>query len=100
MSVTFTTSYPTLTEFINQIQAIAQEKGYEQRIIAALTTRIQSLRRGWKKQLFDQPQSTPFAKIFDRPTVINLSYLSDDTEKAFAMALLLQFLYEYRQAQY
>ena len=27
----FTTSYPTLTEFINQIQAIAQEKGYEQR---------------------------------------------------------------------
>lgn len=96
----FTTSYPTLTEFINQIQAIAREKGYEQQIIAALTTRIQSLRRGWKKQLFDQPQSTAFAEIFDRPTVINLSYLSDDTEKAFAMALLLQFLYEYRQAQY
>ncbi len=96
----FGTSYPTLTEFINQIQAIAQEKGYEQQIIAALTTRIQSLQRGWKKQLFDQPQSTPLAKIFDRPTVINLSYLSDDTEKAFAMALLLQFLYEYRQAHY
>jgi hypothetical protein len=96
----FTTSYPTLTEFINKIQVIAQEKGYEQPIIAALTTRIQSLRRGWKKQLFDRPQSTPWANIFDRPTVINLSYLSDDTEKAFAMALLLQFLYEYRQVQY
>lgn len=67
---------------------------------AALTTRIQSLRRGWKKQLFDKPRSTPWKKIFDRPTVINLSHLGDDADKAFTMALLFEFLYEYRQAQF
>src|SRR5258708_395170 len=30
----------------------------------------------------------------------HLSYLGDDADKAFAMAILLQFLYEYRQLQH
>jgi hypothetical protein len=89
---------------LDQIPSVVKGKGYEKSIsdnlIAALTTRIQSLRYGWKKQLFDQPFSTPWQDIFDRPVVINLSYLGDDADKAFTMALLLQFLYEYRQVQH
>jgi hypothetical protein len=100
----FDTPRPTLTQLVDQIQTVVKGKGYEPRIAgnltAALTTRIQSLRRGWKKQLFDQPRSTPWQNIFDRPTVVNLSHLGDDSDKAFTMALLFQFLYEYRQAQF
>lgn len=99
----FETSRPTLSQLLDQVSLVIKGKGYEDRITAnmtaALTTRIQSLRRGWKKQLFDQPQSTPWKQIFDRPAVINLAHLGDDADKAFAMAILLQFLYEYRQAQ-
>lgn len=94
---------PTLSDLLNRIPDLVRGKGYDKPITANLTaalmTRIESLRRGWKQQLFDQATSTPWSEIFDRPAVINLSYLGDDADKAFTMAILLQFLYEYRQAQ-
>jgi Helicase HerA, central domain len=100
----FGTPRPTLTQLLDQIQPVIRGKGYEERVTAnltaALTTRIQSLRRGWKGQLFDRPISTPWAEIFDRPAIINLSYLGDDADKAFAIAILLLFLYEYRHIQH
>ncbi|MFB2917892.1 ATP-binding protein [Aerosakkonema funiforme] len=99
----FSTTRPTLTQMLDKIRPVIKGKGYEDKIadnlIAALTTRIQSLRQGWKKKLFDQSQSTPWSNLFDRPAVINISYLGDDADKSFTMALILQFLYEYRQAQ-
>ncbi len=100
----FDTPRPTLRQMFDVVREVIRQKGYDERVTAnlaaALMTRIQSLRRGWKGQLFDQPRSTPWADIFDRPVVINLSQLGDDTDRAFAMAVLLQFLYEYRQAQF
>jgi hypothetical protein len=85
------------------VRTVVRQKGYEDRVTAnlaaALTTRLQSLRRGWKGKVFDQPQSTPWPHLFDQPAVINLSQLGDDADRAFAMAMILQFLYEYRQAQ-
>ena len=99
----FNTPRPNLTQMLDKIRPVIKGKGYEEKIadnlIAALTTRIQSLRHGWKKKLFDQPKSTPWSNLFDRPAVINISYLGDDADKSFTMALILQFLYEYRQAQ-
>lgn len=99
----FSTPRPTLTQMLDKIRPVIKGKGYEEKIadnlIAALTTRIHSLRQGWKKKLFDQSQSTPWSNLFDRPAVINISYLGDDADKSFTMALILQFLYEYRQAQ-
>lgn len=100
----FNTSRPTLTQLLDHIIPTIRGKGYEDRVTAnltaALTTRVQSLRRGWKKQVFDRPASTPWATLFDQSTVINLSQMGDDADKAFAMSLLLQFLYEYRQASH
>lgn len=99
----FNTSRPNLTQMLDKVRPVIKGKGYEEKIadnlIAALMTRIQSLRYGWKKKLFDQPKSTPWAHLFDRPAVINISHLGDDADKSFTMALILQFLYEYRQAQ-
>lgn len=95
---------PTISQLQARIGELVRAKGYEQRITdnitAALKTRIGSLMRGWKGKLFDQPLSTPWAKIFDRPVVINLSQMGDDADKCFTMALILNFLYEYRQAQH
>lgn len=99
----FGTPRPTFTQLLDQVQLVVKSKGYEERITAnlsaALKTRIQSLRQGWKGKLLDRPNSTPWAAIFDRPAIINLSHLGDDADKAFTMAVLLQFLYEYRQVQ-
>ena len=100
----FDTPRPTLQQMLDVVRDVVQQKGYDERVTANLTaalmTHIQNMRRGWKGQLFDQPRSTPWADIFDRPVVINLSQLGDDADRAFAMTVLLQFLYEYRQAQF
>jgi hypothetical protein len=94
---------PTLRSMYDTVQEVVKQKGYDERVTANLTaalmTRLQSLRRSWKGQLFDQPRSTPWQDLFDKPVVINLSLLGDDNDRAFAMAILLQFLHEYRQAQ-
>jgi len=95
---------PTLRNMYDVVYEVVKQKGYEERVTANLTaalmTRLQSLRRSWKGQLFDQPHSTHWADLFDRPAVINFSQLGDDNDRAFAMSVLLQFLYEYRQAQF
>jgi hypothetical protein len=95
---------PTLDQLNNRISTLVRDKGYEQRITdnitAAMRTRIGSLMRGWKGRLFDQPASTPWPDLFDRPVVINLQQMGDDADKCFTMALLMNFMYEYRQAQY
>jgi hypothetical protein len=95
---------PTLSQLHARIGGLIEAKGYEQRITdnitAALKTRIGSLMRGWKGKLFDHASSTPWSELFDRPVVVNLGQMGDDADKCFTMALLLNFLYEYRQAQH
>jgi hypothetical protein len=95
---------PTLENLYNRITGLVRAKGYEDRvtanITAALRTRIGSLLRGWKGRMFDHPVSTPWPDLFDRPVVVNLQHLGDDADKCFTMALLLNFMYEYRQAQH
>ena len=95
---------PTLRQMTDTVRTVVRQKGYEERVTAnlaaALTTRLQSLRRGWKGALFDQAESTPWAHLFDSPAVINLSQLGDEGDRSFAMAVILQFLFEYRQAQF
>jgi DNA helicase HerA-like ATPase len=95
---------PTLDNLFNRITGLVRAKGYEERIsnnlIAAIRTRVGSLMRGWKGDLFNHATSTSWEELFDRPVVINLSMMGDDADKSFTMALLLNFLYEYRQAQH
>jgi hypothetical protein len=95
---------PTLGQLHNRITGLVRAKGYEQRITdnitAAMRTRIGSLMRGWKGALFNQPTSTLWTDLFDRPVVINLQQMGDDADKCFTMALLMNFMYEYRQAQH
>jgi hypothetical protein len=95
---------PTLEQLFNRILGLVRSKGYEDRITtnitAALRTRVGSLLRGWKGSLFNHPLSTPWPDLFDRPVIVNLQGMGDDADKCFTMSLLLNFMYEYRQAQH
>lgn len=96
------TRYPTLTGMSISVNKVLENRGYEQRVEqnmkACLNTRIDSLKRGWKGEILNTTKTTDWKKLFERPTVINLSYVGDDVDKGFFMSLVLQFLYEYRQA--
>lgn len=94
---------PTLNSMSVSVDNVIGNRGYEERVErnmkACLNTRIDSLKRGWKGNLLNVVKSTPWNSLFGKPCVINLSYVGDDVDKSFFMALILQFLYEYRTAQ-
>ena len=93
---------PTLNSMSVSVDKVISNRQYEERIErnmkACLNTRIDSLKRGWKGEMLNTIKSTPWKDLFAKPCVINLSYVGDDVDKSFFMALILQFLYEYQQA--
>lgn len=93
---------PTLNSMSVGVDKVISNRQYEARIEqnmkACLNTRIDSLMRGWKGKMLNTVHSTPWEDLFERPVIINLSYVGDDVDKGFFMALILQFLYEYRTA--
>jgi len=97
------TKFPTLTGMKVAVGEVIRKIGYapqiESNMMACLNTRIDSLMRGWKGEMLNTLNSTPWEKLFEQPVVINLSYVGDDTDKGFFMALILQFLYEYLTAK-
>ena len=94
---------PTLNSMSLGVDKVIGGRGYEPRVEqnmkACLHTRIDSLKRGWKGQMLNTVKSTPWEELFERPVVINLSYVGDDVDKGFFMSLILQFLYEYVAAK-
>lgn len=93
---------PTLNSMSVTVDKVISNRQYEERIErnmkACLNTRIDSLKRGWKGEMLNTVHSTPWKDLFEKPCIINLSYVGDDVDKSFFMALILQFLYEYRAA--
>lgn len=96
------TKAPTLNGMMVYAEKVIHNCGYEKQVEAnmkaCMNTRIKSLLRGWKKNMLGCSKSTDWKELFEKPCVINLSYVGDDVDKAFFMALILQFMYEYRQA--
>lgn len=98
--------FPTLSK-VNKplINALMLELGYAaentQNITAALRTRFNSLKHGWKGELLNNERlyGMTWHDLFGSPCVVNLSYAGDDQDRAFIMSLILQFLYEYRIAE-
>ena len=97
---------PNFQELAAQIPVLFKRLSYAQDVSrnlrAALETRIDSFKRGWRKELLNKnmPRNSAenWEKLFNRPTVINLTSLTSDEDKAFFMSVILMFLYEYRQA--
>lgn len=97
--------YPTLEFMKGCIRGVVYDLEYEERvtknITAALTTRVTSLLRGWKRDMLNIESSKNgfWQDLFNGKCVINLSGIGDDTDRSFIMSLILMFLYEYRIAE-
>ena len=97
------TPFPTLNSMSVYVDKVISHRKYEEKVQmnmeACLNTRIDSLKRGWRGSLLNCTHSTEWHDLFEKPAIINLSYVGDDTDKAFIMSLILQFLYEYCSAK-
>lgn len=99
-------TFPQLADVNRQfIDNLMQNLGYAKEnslnISAALRTRFNSLKYGWKGEMLNNKRLSGLSwkDLYGAPTIINLSYAGDDQDRAFIMSLLLQFLYEYRIAE-
>lgn len=95
--------FPTLYDLLDEIDPVVQAIGYAQELTmdirGALKTRVKSLLTGPKGMMLGAPRSTPLADLLAYPTVLELSLLGDDQEKALIMGLLLVGIYEARHVQ-
>jgi Helicase HerA, central domain len=95
---------PTLGDLVAAVERIVPTLGFKgettQEITAALTTRLNALRRGARGLMLDVGHSVPMGELLRAPTIIELEGLGDDGDKAFVMGLLLTRLYEHRRAEH
>jgi len=95
--------FPNMEDLNNKIESVVDESGYagelDSNIKAALKTRIKNLTIGAKGKIFNSRHSFDSNILFEKPTIIELSSIVDDEEKAFLMGLLLNKLYQYREEQ-
>jgi hypothetical protein len=95
---------PTLAELVAAVERTVPALGYKvestQEITAALTTRLNALRRGTRGLMLDVERSIPMGELLTAPTIVELEGLGDDADKAFVMGLLLTRLYEHRRAEH
>jgi Helicase HerA, central domain len=95
---------PTLGDLVEAVERTVPSLGYKaestQEITAALTTRLNALRRGTRGLMLDVERSVPMGELLSAPTILELEGLGDDADKAFVMGLVLTRLYEHRRAEH
>lgn len=95
--------FPNMVDLRDKIESVVEESGYagelDSNIKAALKTRINNLTIGTKGRIFNSRHSLSSEELFEKPTIIELSNISDDDEKSFLMGLLLNKLYQHREEQ-
>lgn len=96
--------YPKLDKVLPVARRILDGRGYSQEVAnglaAALDTRFQYLVRGKRGDILNVFRSTPYEKLFNQTTVVNLSKIANQKDKALIMSLLMLSLYEYRISAY
>ena len=96
--------YPKMDGVLPIAQKLLKGRGYAPEVAnglsAALETRFNYLTRGKRGQVLNVFRSTPYDKLFNQTTVINLSKIANSKDKALIMSLLMLSLYEYRISAY
>jgi len=91
--------FPTMNDLLKKLEEIVKNAGYyqdlESNIKAALITRIKNLTIGTKGNIFNILYSLSDEDLFEKPTIIDLSNITNNEEKIFLMALILNKLYFY-----
>lgn len=101
-------NYPKLSGLVGSensvVDRILEERRYSKEntdnFRAAITTRINSLTRGWKKDFFEADVSTAPEEIFESNVVVCLAGITNNSDKSFFMSLLLNAASEYRISRY
>ena len=96
--------FPLLENILTVAQEILSEKNYSDEIarglMAALTTRFLYICRGNRGKILNVRRSTPITELFEHNSVINLSRISNNSDKQLIMSLLLLSLFEYDMSAY
>lgn len=95
--------FPNMEDLKEEVERVVDNAGYYQdlqnNIKAALKTRINNLTLGVKGKIFNSRHNFSSKLLFENPTIIELSNIVDDEEKAFLMGLILNKLYAYKEEQ-
>ena len=96
--------YPKLSDVGPVAAAIMQQKSYgeevQRNLTEAIATRLKYIVRGKRGQILNVEQSLDFNRLFSKPTIINISRISDSRDKALIMSVLMLALHEYRVSCY
>ncbi|WP_288621682.1 ATP-binding protein [uncultured Brachyspira sp.] len=84
-------------EVANYINKMSYEGEIKGNIEGAIKARIDSLCVGAKGYMFNTNDMFDFDIIFNQNSVFELEGLADDSDKAFALGLLIIYINEYRQ---
>lgn len=84
-------------EVTNYIKTMSYEGELKGNIEGAIKARIDSLCVGAKGYMFNTNDMFDFDIIFNQNSVFELEGLADDSDKAFALGLLIIYINEYRQ---
>lgn len=95
--------FPTMedlkSELASYIEKLDYEKDVKGNIKSAVQSRIDSLCVGSKGYIFNTSETVDFGHLLGNKAVIELEGLADDSDKAFALGLLIVFINEYRQVE-
>ena len=95
--------FPTMSDLKEEVDYYVNNMPYEGElkgnIIGAINSRIDSLCVGSKGYIFNSNDSLDIENLLNQNVVIELEGLADDSDKAFALGLLIIFINEYRQIE-
>lgn len=93
--------FPNMQDLKDEVERYIKEMPYEGEvkgnIEGAIKARIESLCVGAKGYMFNTNDYPDFHKVFNTNSVFELEGLADDSDKAFALGLLIIYINEYRQ---
>ncbi|WP_162564392.1 MULTISPECIES: ATP-binding protein [Microbacterium] len=86
-------AFPTLADLTGAIDPIIDEFGFDPeargRVHGSLRSRIDGLRAGSKRAIFETRSPFPVDRLLSGPAVVELERLADASDKAFLIGLLL-----------
>ena len=96
--------FPTMQDLLDEVKVyIETELSYDSEVSgnikSAMIARLDGLCAGAKGYMFNNSVPADMNQLLSRNTVLELEGLSDDSDKAFSVGLLIIFINEYRQYQ-
>jgi DNA helicase HerA-like ATPase len=94
---------PRFSDLVALIGEIVPKLGYKKEttdeITAAISVRLNKFCRGALGQMLNTTKSVPFDELMQRPTILEMSQITNSDDRAFIMGLILNRCYQYWTAR-